>query len=149
MKKIFAALCFLFIVGAASAQGPVQWTFTTKKVNDKTYEVRMTATIQKGWHLYAQNQPGDAIAQPTSFAFNSNPLLKLEGKVKEVGVLEKFKDKELGVSAHQYSNQVVFVQVVKLKAKAKTAITGNLEFQTCNDEKCLPPRTVPFTIALI
>ncbi|RYZ21953.1 MAG: hypothetical protein EOO16_10985 [Chitinophagaceae bacterium] len=147
MKKLLLALA-LFVGVAASAQNPVNWTFTTKKLNDKTYELHMTATIQKGWHLYAQSQPKDAIAQPTAISFNKNPLLNFEGKVKEVGSLEKFRDKVLDVSANQFSNRVDFVQVVKMKAKAKTAVTGNLEFQTCNDEKCLPPKTVPFTMSL-
>ena len=45
-------------------------------------------------------------------------------------------------------DKVDFVQVVKLKANAKTNVSGNVEFQTCNDEKCLPPKTVNFSIAL-
>jgi hypothetical protein len=68
--------------------------------------------------------------------------------VKEVGKLEKFRDEKLDISANQYSNKVDFVQVVKLKAKAKTSVTGSVEFQTCNDEKCLPAKTVNFTVAL-
>ena len=69
-------------------------------------------------------------------------------KIKEMGSLEKFHDKKLDVSANQYSNKVDFVQVVKLKASAKTNISGSVEFQTCNDEKCLPPRTVNFNVAI-
>jgi hypothetical protein len=42
----------------------------------------------------------------------------------------------------------VFIQRVKLRGKAKTNITGKLEYQTCNDEKCLPPKTVNLSIAL-
>jgi hypothetical protein len=148
MKKLILTLSLFVMVAAASAQNPVSWTFTSKKLNDKTYELHLTATIQNGWHLYAQNQPKDAIAQPTSFSFNKNPLLNFQGKVKELGVMEKYRDKVLDVSANQYSKRVDFVQVVKLKAKAKTAVTGNLEFQTCNDEKCLPPKTVSFTLSL-
>jgi hypothetical protein len=148
MKSLLILLAFLGTGAAAVAQNPVAWSFTTKKVNDKTYEVQMTAIIQGGWHLYAQQQPKDAIAQPTTFQFNKSPLVSLEGPVKELGKLEKFHDKELDVSANQYSSKVVFVQVVKLKGKARTAVTGKLEYQTCNDEKCLPPKTVPFTIAL-
>jgi hypothetical protein len=30
----------------------------------------------------------------------------------------------------------------------KTNVTGKLEYQTCDDKKCLPPKTVNFTIAL-
>jgi len=41
------------------------------------------------------------------------------------------------------------VQVVKLKAKAKTNIAGVVEFQTCDDKKCLPPKKVNFNIPII
>lgn len=150
MKKIMILLGAMFILGTLSAQvaNPVSWTFSTKKVSDKVYEVQMVATIQPGWHLYSQNQPKDAIALPTSFSFNKNPLVEVEGKVKEVGKLEKYKDEDLGVSANQYSKLVLFTQKVKLKGKAKTAITGKVNFQTCDDKRCLPPKTINFTVSI-
>jgi len=150
MKKYLIAVIALFITATSFAQSlnPVSWSFTSKKINDKEYEIHMVATMEPGWHLYSQNQPKDAIAEPTSFSFNKNPLLELDGKVKEVGKMEKFTDKDLGVSANQYSNKVSFVQKVKLKGKAKTNVTGTLRFQTCNDEKCLPSKTVNLSIAL-
>ena len=150
MKKFFFILSSLFIVGFASAQtlNPVSWNFSSKKISDNVYELHAVATIQQGWHVYSQNQPEDAIAQPTSFAFNKNPLLLFDGSVKEIGKLEKFKDKELDISANQYSNKVTFVQRVKLKGKAKTNVTGKLTYQTCNDEKCLPAKTINLSIAL-
>ena len=150
MKKLLFVLIAFFAVGMVSAQNlnPVSWSFTSKKLSDNVYEIRMIASIQKGWHIYSQSQPEDAIAQPTSFSFNKNPLIELDGKVKEVGKMEKYKDNTLGVTAHQYSNEVVFIQKVKVKGKAKTNLTGSLEFQTCDDEKCLPPKTVNLSIAL-
>ncbi|MFM2139627.1 MAG: hypothetical protein RJA57_1934 [Bacteroidota bacterium] len=108
----------------------------------------MTATIQDRWHLYSQTQPEDAIAIPTNFTFRSNPLLTLDGKVSESGKLEKYHDKTLDVSANQYSKIVTFTQKLKLKGNAKTSLTGSVEYQTCDDEKCLPPKTVNFTVAL-
>ncbi|MDB5207386.1 MAG: hypothetical protein JWR72_2461 [Flavisolibacter sp.] len=139
-----------FTAGAAFSQmqNPVTWSFSGKKVNETIYEVQMTATMQAGWHLYSQTQPKDAIAQPTSFKFNNNPLLQLDGAIKESGKMEKFTDKELGISANQYSNKVVFLQKVKLKGKAKSNVGGTVTFQTCDDKKCLPPKTVNFNIAL-
>ncbi len=150
MKKLLFGSFILTLSVVANAQilNPVSWSYSSKKLGDKTYEIQMIATIKNGWHLYSQVQPQDAIAQPTSFSFNKNPLLKFDGKVKEVGKMEKYKDKTLGVTANQYSNKVVFTQQVKVKGAAKTAVTGKLEFQTCDDEKCLPPKTVNFTIAL-
>lgn len=150
MKKFFIVLLSFFSVAVASAQilNPVKWDFSSKKIGDNIYEVQMIATIQQGWHLYSQTQPADAIAQPTSFSFNKNPLLDFDGKVKELGKLQKYKDEKLGIAANQYSEKVVFVQRVKVRGKAKTNVTGKLEYQTCNDEKCLPPKTVNLSIAL-
>ena len=132
---------------AGNAQlNPVTWSFSAVKLSDKMYEVHMKATIQPGWHLYSQTQPKDAIAIPTAFTFNPNPLLSRDGKVKELGKMEVMNDKELGVSANQYSLTVDFVQKVKLKSAVKTNLTGNVEYQTCDDKKCLPPKTVNFSI---
>lgn len=142
-------LAFVLGVTAAHAQlNPVSWTFTSKKIADKTYEVHLTATMQSGWHLYSQVQPEDAIAIPTGFKLNNNPLLTLDGKIKEIGKMEKFHDAKLEVSANQYAGKVDFVQIVKLKANVKTNLTGSVEYQTCDDKKCLPPKTVNFSVAI-
>ena len=148
--KLLFSFVVLIIAGAtAFAQlNPVSWAFNSKKIGDKTYEVRMTATMQPGWHLYSQVQPEDAIAIPTDIQFNKNPLISLNGSIKEVGKMEKFKDEKLGVAANQYAKKVEFVQVVKLKANAKTNLTGTIEYQTCDDEKCLPPKKVNFNLAV-
>jgi hypothetical protein len=149
LKKLFIIGILLIAVATANAQlNPVSWTFTSKKTADKTYELRLTASIQDGWHLYSQEQPADAIAEPTKIAFDKNPLLVLDGKAKEEGKMQKYHDAKLDISANQYSSQLVFIQTVKLKTNAKTKVNGNVRFQTCNDEKCLPPKTVTFSVAL-
>lgn len=148
MKKIVLFTLGVIAGSVVFAQNPVSWSFTSKKVSDKVYEVHLTANIQPGWHLYSQNQPQDAIAVPTSFNFTKNPLVDVSGKPKEIGKVEKFKDADLGISANQYSQKVDFVQVVKLKGNVKTNLTGKLEYQTCDDKKCLPPKSVNFSVAL-
>ena len=149
MKKFFALAIIMVIALSLKAQlNPVSWSFSAKKVGDKTYEIHMTATMQNRWHLYSQNQPDDAIISPTTFTFNPNPLFTLEGKIKEVGKMEKFHDPKLKLSANQYSSSVDFVQVVKLKTNAKTNFSGSVEYQTCDDEKCLPPKTVTYNISI-
>ena len=54
----------------------------------------------------------------------------------------------IGVEVYQFSNKVDFVQVVKLKNAVKTTVSGSVEFMTCNDEECMPPKKQPFSIAL-
>jgi thiol:disulfide interchange protein DsbD len=149
MRRIlFIAFLFFTTTSFAQPVSPVNWTFTSKKISDNVYEVQLVATIQSGWHLYSQNQPSNAIAQPTTFNFSKNPLIDFDGKTKEVGKLEKYKDEKLDLAANQYSNKVTFVQKVKVKGKVKTNVSGKLEFQTCDDKKCLPPKTVNFSVAL-
>jgi len=147
MKAVILSL-FLFGTMAVAAQNPVTWTFTSKKLADNSYEIHMTATIERGWHLYSQVQPDDAVAGPTTFTITNNPLIELSGKIKEVGKMQKFHDKELEISANQYSEKVDFVQVIKLKGRVKTSFSGSVEFQTCDDKKCLPPKTINFKVAL-
>jgi hypothetical protein len=146
MKKNIFSLLVLVAGIAANSQNPVTWSYSAKKTADKTYEITIVATITNGWHLYSQIQPSDAIAIPTTIKINNNPLIVKDGKIKEVGKLEKYKDKELGISANQYSNTVSFVQKVKLKGKVKTNVSGSIEFQICDDKKCLPPKTVTFNV---
>ena len=147
MKAVLLST-FLFVTMAVAAQNPVTWAFTSKKLTNGNYEIHMTATIEKGWHLYSQTQPEDAVINPTLFTITSNPLIELVGKIKEEGKMQKFHDKELDLSANQYSEKVEFVQIIKLKGKAKTSFSGNVEYQTCDDKKCLPPKTVNFKVAL-
>ena len=148
MKKFFTLFLGLFVfVFAVSAQAdPVTWNFSAKKISDKVYDVYMTANLKPGWHIYSQTQAKDAIAQPTEFGFTKNPLMTLSGKVKEVGKMEKFYDKVLNATANQYSKNVSFVQRITLKANVKTTLAGMVEYQTCDDKKCLPPKKVPFKI---
>ena len=148
MKLSVLLASVLLTISVQAQLNPVTWSFSAKKVADKTYEVQMVATMQTGWHLYSQVQPEDAIAIPTAFTITPNPLFTLDGKIKEVGKMEVMKDKDLGVSANQYSKTVTFVQKIKLKANVKTNFKGNVEYQTCDDKKCLPPKTVNFDIAI-
>jgi len=149
MKKLSVLVFVLFSALQSRAQlNPVTWSFSANKISDKTYEIHMKATIQDSWHLYSQKQPDDAIAIPTAFTISPNPVYKPDGKIKEVGKMELMKDVKLGISANQYSNSVDFVQKIKLKANVKTNFSGSVEYQTCDDKKCLPPKTVNFSVAI-
>ena len=148
-KSLLFSLGFLMVgllAGSfANAQSvkQVNWSFSSKKIGEKTYEVHMTAIPDKGWHIYSQEQPSEAIAQPTAIKFTKNPIVLIEGLTKEVGEKEKYEDKTAGIIQYQYA-KVDFVQSVKLKAEAKTTLTGTITYQACTDEMCLPPKTVSF-----
>src|SRR5258706_15344138 len=113
MKKLFS-LCILFsiaTIGFSQVQDPVAWSFSVKKINATTYEVHLTAKIEDEWHIYSQTTP-EGGPVPTEIVFNKNPLLSLDGGVKESGKMEQHFEKLFGVDEKQFSNKVDFVQVI-------------------------------------
>ena len=147
MKQLH--ILFLLMITAATLNGQsakqVQWAYTTRKVADKTYEVHMTATIGINYHMYAQNAGVDG-PLPTVFKISSNPLVLVDGKVKEVGKMIKKREDVWGGDVQYYEKTVDFVQLVRLKGNIKTNLAGSVEFMVCNESQCLPPSTVEFKV---
>ena len=149
MKKIILAALFSVTLLATNAQvqNPVKWKYEAKK-KGVNYEVVITATVDKPWHIYSQNT-GKNGPIPTTITFKTNPLITLNGKVKETGNLEKIYDKNFQTDVLFYSGSVVFTQIIQVKAGVKTNISGTVEYMVCDDEKCLPPTKKTFDIKLL
>ncbi|HEX5025342.1 MAG TPA: protein-disulfide reductase DsbD domain-containing protein [Agriterribacter sp.] len=149
MKRITITLSLLFFANIIFAQTGsarmVNWNFASKKINDNTYEIRFTADINGKYHIYAQNV-GVEGPVATSFTFTKNPMLSLDGKVKEIGRMIKKHEAVWGGDVKYYENKVEFVQVVNLKKNIKTNVGGSVEFMVCDDKECLPPSEVAFKV---
>jgi len=147
MKKtiLFAVAVLAGTLAMAQSSKQVSWTYSSKKIADKTYEVHMTATIGGNYHMYAQNVGGDGPI-PTSFTFTKSPLLSVDGAPKEKGQMIKKFETAWNHDVNYYEKTVDFVQVVKLKSNVKTDVSGKVEFMVCNDHECLPPATVDFKV---
>ncbi|MDF2187665.1 protein-disulfide reductase DsbD domain-containing protein [Paraflavitalea sp. CAU 1676] len=146
MRSYF--LLLLVTIGFSTLQAQdkaVNWTANARKIDNKTYEVRIVAEIGNNWHLYSQNAGPDMPA-PTVISFNRNPLVLVNGKPKEVGKLITKKEAALDAVVNYYEQRVEFVQVVKLKGKVKTNFTGKVEYTVCNNTRCLPPADYDFTV---
>ena len=139
-------LCFAVLVGLGQSN-PAQWTWSARKVDDKTYELHMSVKVASPWHIYSQQTP-EGGPLPTKINFTKNPLVELSGPVKEEGKLKEKYEEVFDIQVKYFDGQVDFVQVVKLNKKAKTSVSGSVEYMVCNDTQCLPPVTIPFTIAL-
>jgi thiol:disulfide interchange protein DsbD len=148
MKVTLLSLLVTMISAVSLAQSSkeVKWSFSSKKIADKTYEVVLTATVNGSWHIYSQNVGVDGPI-PTAFTFTKNPLLVFDGAVKENGKLIKKNEEVWGGEVRYYENKVEFVQKVKIKG-GKTNLAGKVEYMVCNDEKCLPPAETTFSVAI-
>ncbi len=152
MKK-FLGLIFLFFSLSSQAQfpdpnakiyDPVKWSFSSEKLNDNEFNLVITAKIEKGWHVYSQFiEDGGPI--PTSFKFKPSAEYKLIGKVTESPKAVTAFDKNFDMQIAWHKDQAIFKQKVSLLVP-KISIAGTLEFMVCNDERCLPPAEVEFSI---
>ncbi len=148
MKKYFTIIiiCGLAYQTQAQIKDPVKWTATSVKKGGN-YEVILSATLPKPWHIYSQNT-GNGGPVPTKFSFVKNPLLSFAGAVKEVGKLKEEYDPNFDTKVKYFADKVDFVQTVKLKSKVKTSVAVTVEYMTCDDKQCLPPTTKSFSVAL-
>ncbi|MCW3094252.1 MAG: sugar transporter [Ferruginibacter sp.] len=147
MKRITFALVLVLFFAAANAQQKISWSYAAKKLADNKYEIHITANPPSGWHIYSQLTP-DGGPIPTTFKFNNNALLALQGKVGEKGKVITYFDKNFKVNVKYFEGKADFVQVVMLKGKIKTNVSGEVESMICNDRVCMPPTTEKFSISL-
>jgi len=149
MKYFILPILFTTTVFSANAQSgsakQVKWNFSSRKIAENTYELKISANITGNYHMYAQ-QAGAEGPVATTFHFNANPLVSLNGKVKENGKMIKKFESAWDATVNYYEKTVDFVQVVTLKGKVKTLVNGKVEFMVCNDSECLPPAAVDFKI---
>jgi hypothetical protein len=147
MNRILFSIAIIFCFNAVNAQQKIAWTYSTKKLADNQYEVHMTANPPIGWHIYSQLTPeGGPI--PTSFSFSKNALTTLVGKVVENGKLIKYYDKNFKVDVKYFEGKADFVQIIKVKGKLITNLSGDVESMICNDRTCMPPVIEKFNVLL-
>lgn len=145
MKNLFVFALALFLSFSASSQilKPVKWSYAAKKTSKTEAILYLKATIEDRWHIYSQNM-ADGGPVKTSFSFVSSKTYKLSGKTAEPKAITKF-EKSFEMNVSYFEKSVIFQQKIKLTG-AKALVKGTLEFMVCDDQQCLPPETVEFSI---
>ena len=150
MKRLayFAVLvCLLAGNITAQVENPVKWSFNVDREKEGIFNLKLTANIDASWHMYSQNLP-DGGPVPTTFKFEKNSAYELMGKVKEQSNAESVFDKSFEMQVSFYSHKAVFVQKIKVKSGESFKVKGTVEYMCCNDQKCLPPKTVDFEFTI-
>lgn len=147
-RAIFYAVAWLLPAFSANAQiyDPVTWDFNYEKKSENNYELVFTAVIEKGSHIYAMEIPeGGPI--PTSFVFNAPAGFTLDGKTYEVTKPEELFDEAFGFKIKSFSDKAEFRQKIT-STITSFAVSGMVNFMSCNNTTCSPPKDVEFTIKI-
>ncbi len=125
---------------------PVKWEMTYNKISETEGEIIVKATIEDKWHIYSLKQNGDGPI-PTSFKFIISPDFEPIGEVTEQEPENNYSE-VFQSNVLSFSKQAVFKQKIKRKNKKQFFIYGDLEFMSCNDVMCLPPRTIKIDVKI-
>ncbi|PSR51980.1 sugar transporter [Adhaeribacter arboris] len=147
MKNLIVIISALFIGATTSGQilKPVTWSYAGKKTANKEGIIYMKAIIEPGWHIYSQ-QVAKGGPVKTGFTFNPSKAYKLVGSPQEPKPVTTF-EKVFNMQVSYFSNSVIFQQKVQF-TNSPVVVTGSIEYMACNDQKCLTPEEVDFSIPL-
>jgi thiol:disulfide interchange protein len=128
----------------AQIEDPVKWVFSIDKVNGQEAELVFSAEIDYPWHLYAAILPAGGPIATTPW-YDESDAYTLVDEIVEVSKPKVKFDEGFQMDVGTLERNAEFRQKVKFNGTGTQKISGEIEFQVCDDEVCLPPKTVPFT----
>jgi len=151
MRKQNLLLLFAFILGIFSLKSqvlePVKWQFFLNSVSDTEVEIVAEAAIDEGWHLYSANLP-EGGPVPTSINLIESDEYEAAGEIKQEPQPEKQYDQAFDMELSWFSNFATLTLPVRIKSADVVVVEGYVEFMVCDDEQCLPPDRVDFSLSL-
>src|SRR4030095_3177183 len=140
-----ALFSFYSVLVAGQIYNPVKWSFDFKPSGNGEYLFTAKATIDEGGWVYSQHLENEDGPIATTVFFDEGPHFKLVGKNKESDNVKKIFDKIFEMNVSKFQHYFTIEQKIKVIDSSKP-ITGAVNFMTCNDERCLPPTDVEFTL---
>ena len=150
MQKWFVLSLLLVLSGlngSAQVLDPIKWNYEVKELDDNTYELTFRAKIDENWHLYGTEIPeGGPVA--TSVNIEESEDYQLVGDLKEVTEPDKKEDPTFNMTLALFSEEAVLTQKVKKNTNAPVILAGFVEYMSCDDTRCLPPKSDDFELVL-
>jgi thiol:disulfide interchange protein DsbD len=130
--RIITLILNLFFASYALAQNPVTWTTQAKQIDSLTYDVVITATIEKKWHLYATEMPEDG-PLPTEFSYQD---VNSTGPLTHSELITGY-DPIFEMELSYFDNKATFYQKVVVADESVQNIIVDLIYQACDDKLCI------------
>src|SRR5690606_18367779 len=115
----------------------VSWSFSIEQNGDEA-TVTGKITMVKDWHIYGAYLPKGSFSIPTKVELVPSSNFQLVGKLIEPKPVLHHDD-ILDEDLFYHSNTIYLKQKIKITSEKDFVLKGKFSFQTCDDEKCLPP----------
>ncbi|MFT6922013.1 MAG: hypothetical protein ACJA1C_001011 [Crocinitomicaceae bacterium] len=141
MKGIVLIISIL-LSAVAFGQEKITWSFS---FDQELSAITIDADIEEGWHLYSQVLNNEFGPIPTKFEYVTNESYKLVGGTVEPQPIKEY-DENFEGDMSFFKDNVSFVQ--KVENTNASSIEGVVTFMVCNDEMCMPPVDLEFSITI-
>ena len=143
IKRMGALLSLLCVAVMMQAQihEPIKCETSWAVVSDGVAELRISAKIDAGWHVYSTElEDGPTAAALTVETING---ARPDGKLGFTDGKEIAKyDDMFGMDVRYFEDKVTFVQ--RFILEGDYLVQGYFTYGACDDESCLPPTNVEF-----
>ncbi|MFW6218656.1 MAG: cytochrome c biogenesis protein CcdA, partial [Bacteroidota bacterium] len=151
MRKLFFTIPGMFFIFLfplnAQVLDPVGWEISTEHVERNIFEVTFKASIEGKWHMYGMDIPPDGPVA-TSFTFDPSNDFNLSGDVKALTEPERKYDPSFDMEIEMHGDEAVFVQEIEVLRSVPFQVSGYIEYMSCDDHMCLPPKEKEFSIEI-
>ena len=154
MRLPIVAALAAFSLFAAPPE-PVAWKVqppVTRLKPGSRFQVKLTAQIQNGWHIYGLRPVADGPIATRIWVADGQAVLSA-GAVEGTDP-QNMRDPAFGMEVQLYEGEVTFTIPLRLAATATAGdqkFMVNASYQSCDNKICLPPKTVklevPVTVA--
>ncbi len=146
LSLLLSAWLAAFAVGAQKLS-PITWDVAVENNTPDHATVKFSASIENGWHLYSLDLP-DGGPNSTSITFDLPDGVATEGELTPSRpTIEKF-DPIFNLKLSWWDSSVNFTQQLSITDGKAHEINGTIFFQACNDQTCIAPQKVPFTVTV-
>ena len=150
MKHIVFAIFSFFILLPISISAqfvtPVEISTRLNDLGNGKAQIVFSATIQKGWHVYS-TEVVESGPTPAAIHFEELSGAKVDGVLyadrKPVRTFDEMFDSDV----YYFTDKVAFIQNLVITDGKRYKVSGYLEYGACNDESCIPPAKVEFSLS--
>ena len=143
IKRMGAVLSLLCVAMVSFAQmyEPIKCETTWDIVGDGVAELRISATIDAGWHVYSTELEDGPTA--ATLVVETIEGARLDGKLGFEGKEIAKYDEMFGMDVRYFEDKVIFVQRFAVEGD-DYMVQGYFQYGACDDQSCLPPTNVEF-----
>ena len=143
MGMLFSLLCVAVTMNAQMHE-PIKCETSWEIVSDGVAELRISATIEDGWHLYSTELEDGPTA--ATLVVETIEGASLDGKLGFEGKEIAKYDDMFGMDVRYFEEKVTFIQRFAIESDNYT-VQGYFQYGACDDQSCLPPTNVEFSFS--